>query len=103
MYAGLSGPRCDPRTDLPGGSAASEYWDLAAHFVSGHRAYARFLITNEGPGERNGVAIGHVITPEGVAVEFRNGRLEDRWTLGERGRRLDIGSSLLDMIPACWT
>ncbi len=87
----------EPGARLPGGSAASEYWDLAAHFVSGHRVYARFLITNEGPGERNGVAIGHVITPEGVAVEFRNGRLEDRWTLGEQGRRLDIGSSLLDL------
>lgn len=87
----------EPGARLPSGSHASEYWDLAAHFVSGHRVYARFLITNEGPGERNGVAIGHVITPEGVAVEFRNGRLEDRWTLGRDGRRLEIGSSLLDL------
>jgi hypothetical protein len=87
----------EPGARLPSGSAASEYWDLAAHFASGHRVYARFLITNEGPGERNGVAIGHVITPGGVAVEFRNGRLEDRWTLGSQGRRLEIGSSLLDL------
>jgi hypothetical protein len=87
----------EPGARLPGGSAASEYWDLAAHFVSGHRVYARFLITNEGPGERNGVAIGHVITPDGAAVEFRNGRREDRWRLEEQGRRLDIGSSVLDL------
>jgi hypothetical protein len=87
----------EPGARLPSGSAASEYWDLAAHFASGHRVYARFLITNEGPGKRNGVAIGHVITPDGVAVEFRNGRREDRWTLGPQGRRLEIGSSLLDL------
>jgi hypothetical protein len=87
----------EPGARLPSGSYASEYWDIAAHFVSGHRVYARFLITNQGPGERNGVAIGHVITPGGDAVEFRNGRLEDRWTLSSDGRRLDIGSSLLDL------
>jgi hypothetical protein len=87
----------EPGARLPSGSAASEYWDLAAHFASGHRVYARFLITNEGPGKRNGVAIGHVVTPDGVAVEFRNGRLKGRWTLGSEGRRLDIGSSLLDL------
>lgn len=99
VAAGANGPSGlpEPGARLPGGSAASEYWDLAAHFTSGHRLVARFLITNEGPGKRNGVAIGHVITPDGAAVEFRNGRLEDRWTLSEEGRRIDIGSSLLDL------
>jgi hypothetical protein len=97
--AAANGPSdaLEPGARLAGGSAASEYWDLAAHLVSGHRVYARFLITNEGPGKRNGVAIGHVITPGGAAVEFRNGRLEDRWTLGSEGRRLEIGSSVLDL------
>ncbi|MDH5308130.1 MAG: hypothetical protein OEW02_13190, partial [Myxococcales bacterium] len=76
----------DPSARLPGGSAASEYWDLVAHFSAGHRVYARFQITNEGPGERNGLAFGHVIFPDGSVTPFQNGRRRDRWTLGPQGR-----------------
>jgi hypothetical protein len=87
----------DPSARLPGGDAASEYWDLTAHFDSGHRVYARFLITNEGPGSRNGVAIGHLIAPDGTVTQFQNGRRKKRWTLGPHRRRLQIGASLLEL------
>jgi hypothetical protein len=86
----------DPGARLPRGDEASEHWDLAAHFDSGHRVYARFLITNEGPGERTAVAFGHVLKPDGTPVAFKNGRREGRWQLGDGGRRIEIGSSLLD-------
>ena len=36
---------------LPRGDEAVEYWDLVGDFDSGHRLYARFLITNVGPGD----------------------------------------------------
>ena len=85
----------DPAARLPAGNTASEHWDLAAHFESGHRVYARFLITNEGPGERTAVAFGHVLTPDGAAIPFRNGRRRGAWQLGDDGRRITIGSSAL--------
>jgi hypothetical protein len=85
----------DPAARLPAGDTASEHWDLAAHFESGHRVYARFLITNEGPGERTAVAFGHVLTPDGAAIPFRNGRRWGAWQLGDDGRRIAIGSSAL--------
>jgi hypothetical protein len=85
----------DPGSRLPRGDDAWEHWDLAAHFDSGHRIYARVLITNQGPGDNTAVAFGHVLPPGGEAVPFRNGRREGRWQLGEGGRRIEIGSSLL--------
>jgi len=85
----------DPAARLPRGDDAWEHWDLAAHFESGHRVYARFLITNEGPGDRTAVAFGNVLDPEGRATAFHNGRREGRWQLSDGGRRIEIGSSLL--------
>jgi hypothetical protein len=82
---------------LPEGDAAAEHWDLAAHFASGHRLYARFLITNAGPGERNAIAFGHLLRPDGAPVEFRNGRRKGSWKLSEDRRRIAIGSSVLEL------
>jgi hypothetical protein len=59
----------------------------------------RFLITNQGPGQLNGIAVGHVISPQGKVTRFRNGRLRSRWTLSEDGLDLDIGKSHLDLHP----
>ena len=56
--APAAGERGDPASRLPDRSNASEYWDLYAHFETGERIFVRFLITNEGPGERAGVTIG---------------------------------------------
>jgi hypothetical protein len=82
---------------LPEGDAAAEHWDLAAHFASGHRLYARFLITNAGPGERTALAFGHLLRPDGPPVEFRNGRRAGSWQLSEDRRRIAIGSSVLEL------
>ena len=81
---------------LSSAGGASEYWDLVARFESGHRLFARFLLTNEGPGERTAVATGHLVQPDGRATPFQNGRREGRWTLGPDGLRIRIGSSVLD-------
>lgn len=85
----------DPAARLPRGNDASEHWDLAAHFDTGHRLYARFLITNEGPGDRTAVAVGHLIEPDGQVVAFRNGRRDGAWKLRDGGRHIEIGSSVL--------
>lgn len=85
----------DPGAQLPDGAEAAEHWDLAAHFDEGVRLYARFLITNAGPGERTAVAFGHLLRPGQEPVEFHNGRREGRWQLSEDRRRIAIGSSKL--------
>lgn len=76
---------------------ASEYWDFTARFDSGHRLFARFLITNEGPGDHSAVALGHLVFPDGRVVLFKNGRKQGRWQLSEDRLRIRIGSSVLDL------
>lgn len=97
IHADGPSPAVDPAARLPEGDAAREYWDVVALLDSGHRFYARFLITNEGPGERSAVAMGDLVEPDGNAVPFQNGRRAGRWTLGAAGRSLRIGSSQLDL------
>lgn len=77
-------------------AAASEHWDLVARFESGHRLFARFLITNEGPGELSALAFGQLVLPDGRVVPFHNGRRQGRWELSHGGRRIRIASSVLD-------
>jgi hypothetical protein len=92
-----AGGAAGPAARLPAGGSAWEYWDITALLDSGHRVASRFLITNAGPGDRNGVAIGRVIAPDGWVKEFDNGRRRDRWTLSDDGLRLDIGRCHLDL------
>lgn len=76
--------------------SASEYWDFTARFDTEHRLFARFIITNEGPGKHSAVAVGHLIFPDGRVVRFKNGRKQGRWELSEDRLRIRIGSSILD-------
>ena len=80
--------------------AAMEYWDLTGQFRSGHRLFARFLITNEGPGSHTGAAVGHLILPTGMSTPFKWGRTRDDWTISPDGRRLKIGKAVVDMSNA---
>lgn len=89
-------PNLDPASRLPDTGSATEYWDLVARFESGHRLVARFLITNEGPGSETAAAVGHLIHPDGALTPFKNGRREGRWSLSSDGRRIEIGSSVID-------
>lgn len=82
---------------LGGKDQSSEYWDLTASFVSGHRLFARFSISNEGPGDRTAYAIGQVVFPDGSITPFQNGRLEDDWELSDDRLRMQVGSSVLDL------
>jgi hypothetical protein len=90
-------PRGDPAARLGSSDEASEYWDLIAAFESGHALFARFMITNEGPGTRTGIAYGHFVEPDGTTHGWTNGRREENWTLGPHGRLLEVGSSDLDL------
>jgi len=90
-------PVVDPAARLPEGDSAQEYWDLVARLDSGHRFYARFLITNQGPGDHSAVATGDLVDPDGTAVPFQNGRRKGRWSLGADARSLRIGSSHIDL------
>jgi hypothetical protein len=80
-----------------GASDASQYWDLTVDLENDYRVFARFQITNQGPGENNATAIGHVVAPNGKATKFRNGRLESGWTLSKDRLDLDVGKSHFDM------
>jgi hypothetical protein len=88
-------PRGDPRSRIPDAENASEYWDLAAQFESGHALVARFMITHEGPGQNTAIAYGHFIEPDGTIRPWTNGRREGNWDLKSEGRVIDIGSSEL--------
>ena len=85
-----------PAARLSRSDSASEYWDLAALFDSGHRVFARLSISNEGPGDETGYAIGQIVFPDGTVVPFTNGRRKGRWQLSDDGLRMEIGSTLLD-------
>jgi hypothetical protein len=90
----------DPAAKLPSGGSASEYWDLVALLDDGFRVTARFVITNEGPGERSAAAFGHVLRTNAAPVVFQNARREGSWRLAPDRRRVEIGSSLLDLSAA---
>ena len=97
LLAAAPAPRGDPASRISDGGSASEYWDLVARFDSGHHLFARFLITNQGPGEKTGVAYGHFVEPDGTARSWRNGRSQQNWNLGPNGLLLNVGSSDLDL------
>jgi hypothetical protein len=97
LLAATLAPRGDPASRLADTDGASEYWDLVALFDSNHKFFARFMITNEGPGKHTGLAYGHFVEPDGTTWFFSNGRREGRWRLGPRGLHLEVGSSVLDL------
>jgi hypothetical protein len=74
-----------------------EYWDVTAWLDSGERFFARFLVTNQGPGDRTAAATGHLVLANGDARPFRWGRQSGQWTLGANGRRLEIRKAVLDV------
>ena len=94
---GLDRGVAGPAARLPAGGSAWEYWEITALLDTGHRIACRFLVTNAGPGDRNGVATGRVIAPDGGVQDFHNGRRRSRWTLSDDRLRLDVGSSHLDL------
>jgi hypothetical protein len=91
--AAAQAPRGDPRSRIPDGGNASEYWDLVAQFESAHVLVARFMITHEGPGENTAIAYGHFIEPDGTVWPWINGHREGHWDLKSDGRVVDVGSS----------
>lgn len=98
---GFAAPPASATSDfaarLSPAALAMEYWDITGWFASGHRFSARFLITNQGPGTRTGAAVAHLVLPAGTLVPISYGRLSDRWTLSDGGRRLKIASAVLDL------
>jgi hypothetical protein len=95
--AAVGAERSELAARMSKADSASEYWDLTARFESGHRLMARFLVTNQGPGEHTGVALGHLIFPDGSHKAFENARRRARWEIDAEGLRLEMGSSLLDL------
>lgn len=89
--------RVDPAARLPAGNSAGEAWDVSARFDDGARFFARFWITNEGPGERTGVVMGYLTRPDGSVADVKYGREKDNWTLAAGGRYLEIASGVLDL------
>jgi len=78
-------------------STAMEYWDVTAWLESGERFFARFLVTNQGPGVQTAAAVGHLVLPGGEIVPFKWGRRRDAWRLGPEGRSLTIAKARLEL------
>jgi len=95
LASGAGAQGVDPGAKVPVGDAASEYWDLVALLDEGFAVTARFAITNEGPGEHNALAFGHVHRPGLPPAPFQNGRRRGQWRLSPDRRRIEIGSSVL--------
>lgn len=93
----LSHPENSLASRLSAAETAGEYWDVTAWFDSGERFFARFLVTNQGPGERNAAAVGHFVAADGAVVPFRWGRRDGDWILERQGRHLRIGKATLDV------
>ena len=87
----------DPSARLPSGNSASEHWEITVQLDSGHWIMVRFIVTDFGPGDRNAVVLGHVVKPDGQDVLFSNGRFRPYWELSTDRRRLDVGTSHLDL------
>lgn len=87
----------DPAARLSPASGATEYWDVTAHFDGAYRLFARFVITNEGPGKQTAAAMGYVVHPDGHFSEFKNGRQKGGWKLSPDHLRIDVASSSLDL------
>jgi len=98
-------PSADAAPFLPqlsDAAEATEYWDVAAQFASGHRFFARFIITNEGPGVHTAAAVGHLLMPTGEVARIRYGRTRDDWLLSPDRKRLKIASAVLDLVDPRW-
>jgi len=96
LFALLPVRAAEAAPPLPEEDCGAVYWDLTAAFDAGDRVFARVLVTNDGPGEHTAVGLGHWIDPSGAVTEFRNGRRAGRWELEADGRRVRIGSTVLD-------
>ena len=77
------------------GATATEYWDVTTWLESGDRFFARFLVTNRGPGVGTAAAVGHLVLADGEILPFKWGRRSNAWTLGPEGRSLDIAKATL--------
>ena len=98
--ASMPAERGDRGSHISDGGSASEYWDIVADFDNHYSLFARFMITNEGPGTRTAIASWYLVDPEKKLHPFRNGRRQGRWSLSSDGRRIEIGSSLFDQSGA---
>ena len=97
LFAGAAEAQRGGAARLGTKDESSESWDLVASFATGHRIFARFSISNEGPGDRTGYALGQIVFPDGRVAPFQNGRLEGAWKLSDDRLRMQIGSSVLDL------
>lgn len=94
--ARASVPRGDPAARLPEGALAGESWDLVARFESGHLLVASVFLTNTGLGGRTAIAVGQIVEPDGTRHDFSRSERPGGWWLDGDGRRLDLGSIVLD-------
>lgn len=92
--------RGDPAARLPSGALAGEYWDLVARFESGHVLLATVTLANTALGGRTAVAVGQLTEPDGTAHPFSRVEIGDGYRIAADGRRLELGSIVLDQSQA---
>ena len=88
--------RGDPAARLPSSEHASDVWDLTVALDDGHWIVAQITISNLGPGDRTGAAVGHVLAPGGETHEFHKLRSGGGWQLSPDRRRIDLDSIIFD-------
>ena len=66
----------------------NETWSYAIRFDSGHVLFAKFLITNLGPGDKKIAVTAHMIGKGGDLLEIRNGAKPGEWDYHMNTKRL---------------
>jgi hypothetical protein len=89
-------PRGDPAARLLPAEHASDVWDLTVALDHGAWVVAQITVSNVGPGDRTGAAVGHVLAADGTPHEFHKVRSAGGWSLSEDRRRIDLDSILFD-------
>lgn len=79
---------------------ASETWDYAFYFEeTRHLLLAQFMVTNLGPGDHRGAALGWILPADGEPGIVRNSRKRSEWSLDVTAdaMRMGVGNHVLQI------
>ncbi len=84
------------------GGGAWESWDYIFGFPAGYFLFARFQISNLGPGSHRGLAVGMIVSPDGRFTLIKNGRKKKQWSqeIDEEGVTIRIAKHTFRLSPA---
>jgi len=89
-------PRFDPKDEY------METWTYNAWLDGGWTATVRFVVTNLGPGEKNGTCEARLTTPDGRVLRSHPNFKKDEWIYSEHEFSLKMGENLAGGGPTSW-